>query len=110
MLLAGPVVGLVFMLSTDFHPLVIPMKEIVVVEGPPFSIEPVMLETPQVWREDLFFAILGLLIAGLVVYLLEDLRRNNQRYCLWAADSPQFRGLGLAKMKDSTPPTEDAQD
>ena len=77
-LLAGSVVGLVFALSTDFHPLTIPLKEIVVVEGPPFFIQSVKVETAQLWREDLFFAILGLLIASLIVYLLEDLPRNNQ--------------------------------
>ena len=78
-LLIGPVLGLSFAFATDLSVLPVPLQKVTIVEGPPSEITAAQIKIIQEWKEKLLFATLGVLFAGFIVYLLEDIRKHLGR-------------------------------
>jgi len=78
LLICGSLFGLIFGLATDFV-LVSPRKQFFrTAEGLPGDIQVAEVEIFQEWKDDVFMAVAGFVIACAVVYLLEQLRSVNQ--------------------------------
>ena len=76
-LLAGPAVGLLLAFGTDVTLLrLLRVVAYIVTEGPPSSIEQVVVRLPQEWRGDILLVVIGLLLSCSTIYLLEDIRRH----------------------------------
>jgi len=73
------VLGLSFAFATDISVLPIPVQAVMIVEGPPSEIETAQVKTIQDWKEKVLFAMFGVLFAGFIVYLLEDIRKHLGR-------------------------------
>ena len=77
-LVAGALLGFLFCLVTGLKPFA-QISIVAVYEGPPspLSAGSVWVVQPS-WKDDFLFAIIGLLVACGIIWLLEGLRGNNQ--------------------------------
>ena len=79
-LVAGPGVGLVFGLVTGFKPFRPLPKVVPNVEEPLGQAKGniTIWVAAQDWKDDLFFMVLGFLLASGMIWLLEEMRAYNQ--------------------------------
>ena len=79
LLVAGPAVGLVFSLMTDFKPFRPLPTAVSIVEGPlaQAKITTILVAAPG-WKDNLLFTVLGFLLASGLIWLLEEIRSDNQ--------------------------------
>ena len=77
-LIAGAAVGFIFSRTFQFSTLVPKPKLSQVTEGPPSALESVPIILREFWKDDALLVVLGVLIACLVIYLLEEIRRFSR--------------------------------